>query len=329
MIEVFGFGLDRLTVVGRMKRYSSSKQVKIGKKTKINEVDAKVLRMLRGEEDFKGDSLDCLLDSIWLKITNGVDYKSYIYDHWFKVGQHCFIQVRTGKESKGNDFRMDWNPGKLEEDEEWFVHELLNHVVDKEFTRIDLKMDLRADLSKGWKIIDDSGKRASRGHWAFNGDLETMYFGTPNSNRETVIYDKAIEQNRGRIDKADEDERERIRQEIKYEKWWRIEDRIKRDKARKWRDFGWFEGIKLVKDGVDIDWKDIDLKPNDKASVIACSVCPELLKEFGKAKRKKIKDLLKMIEIKKSTTTIEVADFFKEKKKEYMDIKKYLETIVA
>jgi hypothetical protein len=327
VFEVFDFGLDRLTVVGRMKRFTSGSRVKVGRTT-MNEVDSKALRMLRAEEDFKGDGLDYLMDSVWLKIKDGRDYTSYVYNHWFRIGDHCFIQVYTGKERYGNDIRIDWNPAKVEEDEEWFIKELLGYVSNKDFTRIDLKIDLRADFSKGWKVVEEGGCRKTHDIRSACGDLETFYFGTPNSECQTVIYNKAIEQNRHRIEAASEEERERIRRETKYEKWWRIEERIKGSRAKRWENHKWFENLKFVKEGVDVDWGDLDLKPNDKATLIACSVYPELIKEFGKQKRSKIKKMMAETEIKKSTTVVKVVDLFETQRCKFIEIKRFLQKVI-
>lgn len=318
-MKILGLSIDRVAVVGRMRRFKTGKKISLGGSS-VDETDSKVMRMLRCDETSYGGKLDFMKETIWQKIEGQPDYASLIYNFRYKIGGHAFCQVNTGK-SKGNDFRLEWNPNKVERDEELFIAEMLEWVEDKEFTRIDIALDIEMDLSSGWEIRDYKSRKIGEYREGATRNLETRYCGTNNSDVQVVVYHKAKEQNRmsepGTYDR----------------RWWRIEERIRGSAARDWENHRWFEGVEIIQErefeGVGDVKFPAGTTPNDKAAVIACIVCPELLGEFGKQKQAKVRKMIKQVKRRDSASFL-IAELVEKKKRlELGELKKRLRKIVT
>lgn len=293
-------------------------------KKEEQELDTRVLQMLRGERDGFGQKIglyeQIVGEGFWLHVREQPDYKSPVYNWQFKIGDHTFVQVNTGVDRKGNNFRIEWNPNLVEDWEQVYIYEMLEHIDQKRFTKIDLAMDIETNLSR-WKIIDELARKQQ----IYNdgqGRLQTRECGTRYSDVQTVIYNKQQE----RKDKANE--------EIN-KTWWRIEERIKGDAVKDWENHEWFSGVRLVKGNTgyrkvdEIDFPE-EMKPNEIAQIVACIVKPDLIERYAKGTkakiRKKIEELARFEEIE---TEFRPCEYVKEKmSSDLAEIKKTLEKII-
>lgn len=280
MLKIKGLSVDKLVIVGRMKTIQKSKKVGEGE---VNELCSRVTQMLQGETDAYGARRTVLKNDEWLKIKASREYKSLAYNWRFSYGKHCFIQVNTLPTNyMGNNFRIEWNPNLVDEVEQIFINELLQNVLDKRYTRIDLALDIETDLSE-WQVIDLTDREVEveykrRGKW------ESRYLGTNNSDVQVNIYNKQAERAK------DGEQVEGV--------WWRIEERIRRSAAENWQEHDWFSGFKLMK-GVtgikEIDsivWSE-DMKAVEKAKIAGCIMMPSLLDEMNSHTRRKMEKRIK------------------------------------
>lgn len=304
-MRILGLSIDRLAVVGTMRMFEREVAGKIAKQK-----DSRVMEMLRFDKDFKGDRVDWARESLMYRVVGRPDYTSPVYNYRWKVGEHGFVQVNT----LTGAFRVEWNPNKVEEDERVFINELLYHVEEKEFTRIDLALDVTdVSFAVGWEVIDHK-HRKRKTYEKGSGELETRGCGTYNSECETVIYDKEAESGEA------------------FKGVWRIEERLRGKKAAEWERHKWYEGVEIVKKG-DAEIAGLRFpegtKAQDKASVIACMSHPVLLEEFSKPTQRKIKKLMKEVTKINAEEVIKPAEIVaKEKSLDLAEIKGTLTQIL-
>ena len=276
-MELIDLKLDRLTIVGKMK--TVNKEIRVGN-NKFTNYDSNVLEILKSTRD--------------VAIKESREYASPVYNWRFKIGGHTLVQVRT-TQGDGNDFRVEFNPSKVNEEEMKLIKSLLENVKAKIYTRIDLALDIKADLSKGWKITDKKSRKIGEYRSGASGQLETHYRGTNHSNSQIRIYNKAKEQNRskGALMRGQEEElKEQIRLDTMYSDWWRIEETIRGEKSEWWEDHNWYEGIEIVKETAMPIFPE-GTKPNMKANVLTCMQYPEIIDEYSKNTRTAIRKVMK------------------------------------
>jgi hypothetical protein len=319
-VKPYSLSVDRITIVGKMKARKTGKSTKVGRENKIDEIDSRVMEMLRGETDAYGHKINFLNDDFWINIRAFPDYTSPIYNWRFHLGDHVFIQVNTGVDRDGNNFRIEWNPNLIEEWERVYIYELLQHVELKRYTKLDLAMDFSVDISK-WEIVDEK-ERKRRRYESGKGKLESRYFGTHHSDVETKVYDKIQER------------KERGKKEISGV-WWRIEETIRKKAVENWEEHEWFEGVVLRKGKRkyrEVDQVEFppDMKPVEKAKIVACMVMPELIEEFSHPVQRKIKKRIKDLTlVEKIESEFRPSDYIKEKmSSDLAEIKKTLKKII-
>lgn len=241
----------------------------------------------------------------------------YMYNQAWKVGKHAFFEIDTLKKNA----RIDFNPNKLDDLSSTFVFSVLSCMKDKEFTRIDLAMDFTGiDFSHNWKMRDSKSRKI--GYWLSGATerLETCYAGTYHSESQVILYNKVLEQmkefnNLLRDDQLGEEELKIIseqKQEAKDSHWWRVEERIRGDKAKNWREHNWFEGIRLVDTDVMPIFPD-DTKHSMKSHVLTCLTHPNFIKGFSNQTQANIRAVIKQLKYKDGQDYIPT-DLLKDKK---------------
>lgn|SRR5690606_19603314 len=181
-----------------------------------------------------------LLDSIDspISISKGnktPEIEGYIFDKiWFKTNdKKRFKSVR--------DFKLEFNPKRITFNEDSYLKEkILPLLRNVGFTRLDFAFDVEADLADYIYFDGNSPKKVGK-YIGKNGKLETMYIGSKESEWHVCIYDKKKEKMKelskeeralakGKEYDADltDWEREQLQ---KRKHWWRIEVRVRREKA--------------------------------------------------------------------------------------------------
>ena len=121
------------------------------------------------------------------------------------------------------NMRVEFNPNKLTQDEMlWLRQNVIWHMEDIGFTRLDLAFDFEYDLNNYYVMSDKALKKTV--FYGTNGMPETKYFGVRDSDRFFRIYNKKKE----RKDNADI--------EINSEHLWRVEIELKRAMVDYWND---------------------------------------------------------------------------------------------
>ncbi|HCZ1594679.1 replication initiation factor domain-containing protein [Staphylococcus aureus] len=145
------------------------------------------------------------------------------------------------------NMRVEFNPNKLTYEEMlWLKQNIITHMDDDGFTRLDLAFDLEDDLNDYYAMTDKAVKKTV--FYGRNGLAETKYFGVKDSNRFIRIYNKKQE----RKDNADI--------EIDSNHLWRVEIELKRDMVDYWNDC--FNDLHILKP----DWKTVE-KQKDRAMI--------------------------------------------------------------
>lgn len=136
-----------------------------------------------------------------------------------------YIEYDSVKAKSWNtrNMRVEFNPNQLsDEEKDWLRLNIIGHMRNTDFTRIDVAFDFEEDLSKFYAMSMKSLKKTVI--YGRNGTPETKYFGVRDSDRFIRIYNKKQE----RKDNADI--------EINSEHLWRVEIELKRDMVLKWND---------------------------------------------------------------------------------------------
>jgi hypothetical protein len=163
------------------------------------------------------------------------EIEGYIFDKiWFKTNDKMkFKNVR--------DFKLEFNPKRISSDEDIYMKEnILPLLKNVGFTRLDFAFDVEEDLADYVYFAGNSPKKIGK-YIGKNGKLETMYIGSKESEWHVCIYDKKKEKMKelskeeralenGKEYDADLTDWER-EQLLKRKHWWRIEIRVRREKA--------------------------------------------------------------------------------------------------
>lgn len=249
---------DRLTITGRLD----------WTKERINST---------GEWQRKSYVLSKLFNPIEWQIIRYPNIENGLYSDNFSVpiqesGSSIFIQVNR-IHSNQRDFRVDFNPSKLNQKEKEWLLKILRRIKEKRATRVDMAANFYHELIS-YKL-KDGRQRSSVEFKDRYGNIETLYRGSKNSSSYLKLYNKKKEQ------------------KAKYKEidhpWWRIEETIKDDKANTWKNYDWFKGIQLISEQAVFSE---DVSATDKA--VALCVMNNLMSktEFSKNYRSKIKSII-------------------------------------
>lgn len=196
------------------------------------------------------------------------------------------------------ELRYEFNPNRKEYNK--LHYDVLRHMKDSHFTRIDVAFDIYDVDMSSWRWIDLLG-RPFNVWYSGAGEVETWYIGGRSSDVRIRIYNKAKEQQK------------------KDKVWWRVEVQMRRETCKIVEAFNGeviynpFKDIYPVKDG---DFKHLDIKT--RALVKYLIQHPEGFSELSKNVRGKYK---RMIAEEGSRETI---DFAAEWEKKYSLLKSEL-----
>lgn len=190
------------------------------------------------------------------------------------------------------ELRYEFNPNRKEYNK--LHYEVLGHMKDVHFTRIDVAFDIYDIDMSSWRWIDLLG-RPFNVWYSGTGEVETWYIGGRNSDLRIRIYNKAKEQQK----------KEKI--------WWRVEVQMRRETCKIVEEYGGeliYNPFKDIFPVVDDDFKHLDIKT--RALVKYLIQHPEGFSELAKASRSKYRKIL-IEEAKKSRKTIDFASIWEKK----------------
>lgn len=176
----------------------------------------------------------------------------------------------TDRLTSGKPMRLEFNPNKYRSKggSEKALLEIIKTMSDVHFSRRDVALDIFDHDLKDFMIIDDRGRKITE-YKDGSRRLETIYFGSRESDEQLRIYDKAIEQ-------KTEDGR----------KWWRIEGQMRGDSAKEMFTNP-FRKVRIVRKS---DYKHLPLK--ERAILLLLQADPDSMAELSKNSRTKYKKLL-------------------------------------
>lgn len=207
-----------------------------------------------------------------------IDVKSYAYDVSASIKTHdstAFVQMhRNSKRDGSSDFRIEFNPAKCSEEDMKLVYEILALVENKRCTRIDLCINFHQNIG-GYKLIDGR-QRKEREHRGINGERETLYRGSDQSEDHLKLYNKKKEQ------------KDMKYRDIEHD-WWRLEETIQKKTAHNYDQWEWFKGVKLRR-GEPVFPEDIS--PIDELVIEGILAKPEKMDKLKPTHKKKIKKLM-------------------------------------
>ena len=255
------------------------------------------------------------------KFDTDTDFKflaSDLYRTSFQMfDDKVYIQVQYGKSVRGRPFRMDFNPNRLTEEEtEKIKKVILPAVKNAKFTRVDVAFDVEYSLSKLMYLEKRPRKKSN--YIGPTGAVETMYFGTRESDEQLRIYDKNLEGSE-KVSKADKETGEVVGKDTvlptdkagkEHKVWWRLEFTLKQEKIEKFRDSdsNIFDNYRIIKLS-HLDYEKIE-KLSDRCMVYYIMNNPGEKENLNYRQRKKFDSyVLEMADV-------EVTEAFKEKYKE-------------
>lgn len=227
--------------------------------------------------------LQKLIDEPHVRI-KGTPSTDYVEGQFFFYGDDvepiyfCYDKINAQAMDKRN-FRMEFNPSKINSKQDAWLKDYLIYILDDVgLTRIDLAFDCDFDLSAytfEFKNPLKSSEFRSR-----TGKIETMYFGSRNSDIYHRVYDKKQELK----DKQDSIIADPIlwRYEIEFKNARMIEMLLAMD-------FQIFEGTRIIQ--YDLD----SLPVNDNLMITGLLAKPELMGQLTTYSRKKYRKLMKTL----------------------------------
>jgi hypothetical protein len=137
-----------------------------------------------------------------------------LYSHHFTLADGSYFECSTG--TKELDIRLEWNPNKCD----WkIIDQILKRFKYPKITRIDWACDYFGYDLSNFLFASITPKKEVE-YRNSRGVTETLYLGSPKSDRFTRVYNKAVEKKAKWAENPDEDV-------IVYENHWRIEAVVK------------------------------------------------------------------------------------------------------
>jgi hypothetical protein len=176
----------------------------------------------------------------------------------------------TPKATAGKPMRVEFNPNKYRSTggSEKHLLTIIKTMTDIHLSRKDIAIDVFDCDLNDYNILDGRGRKIIE-YKDSNRRLETLYFGSRESEEQLRIYDKAKEQKTedGRL-------------------WWRIEGQMRGDSAKEMYTNP-FRKVRIVKKS---DYKNLPIK--DRALLLLLQADPDSMKELSKNTRTKFKRML-------------------------------------
>lgn len=227
-------------------------------------------------------ALQNIVDEPHVRI-KGLPTTGYIEGQFFFYGYdepvyYCYDEINSNAMGKRN-FRMEFNPSKItSEQSQWLKDKVIYILDDIGITRLDIAFDCNFDLSLFNFEFKSSLKSVE--HRDRTGKMETMYFGSRNSDIYYRIYNKKLEL------------KEKQDIIIADPILWRYEIEMKNaDTIEKIIDYK----LPIFDDKRIIQYDVKTLPVNDRVMVIGLLAEPDLLGELSKNTRTKYRKILKSL----------------------------------
>lgn len=251
-MEIKGINLDKITIVGHL-----DSDMSYGLQSVLNEPHVRI---------------------------KGVPMTGYVEGQFFFYGYeeavyYCYDELNASVMGKRN-FRMEFNPSKItSEQTEWLKDKIIYILDEVGVTRLDIAFDCDFDLS----LFDYEFKHALKKHviTGRNGKVETIYFGSRNSNNYYRIYNKKeeLKEQQGII--------------IDEPILWRYEIEMKNaDFIEQVID----SGLSIFDDKRIIQYSSDTLSVNDKVMIAGLLAEPDLMGELTKYARTKYRKMMKSLQ---------------------------------
>lgn len=271
-MKVLNVGVDKLTVIGNLYDDAESQLQNI-----LDEPHCKILGVP-------------YLSAVRFQLYDGLVYVEY--------------DKTMGKAYNRGNMRIEYNPAKTPPE---IIHELVSTfkpmMHDVHFSRVDIAFDCDFDLSKYQHQHKNPSKRSV--FYGTDGKVETMYFGSRNSDFYSRTYNK-----KRQLQEVEQ-------KEIEHEHLWRYEVEIKNRRtidAMLALDFPLFERVQFTTPDL------TGLKALEKLVCTAILDHPEMINELSKDSRTKYKKMIR------ENISDDVTPLFEAKlKKELPQIKRALE----
>lgn len=197
---------------------------------------------------------------------------SYKYQTAYLVNKDTYIEYSFDSKS----IRIEFNPNKVNDLSKQVIKKLLFYTTNIHFTRLDIACDLFNYNFKDYNITSLKPIKKAF-YYSTSNALETAYIGSLKSNRFFRIYNKALEQ------------------KIKDIDWWRVELQLRDIYIDRFLNsyYDFFSDILIYK-----------YNPYDLLSFTDSCILNYLLEDTSrlkeindKRKKKKFKDLIRMLEL--------------------------------
>jgi len=192
--------------------------------------------------------------------------------------------------------RVDFNPNRRtsinEFHEGWHtLDKILNAMIGKKrLSRIDIAFDVFDNRMSNYRYFKAG---ISKQIYARDGVEETIYYGSPMSDRQIRQYNKQTEQ---------------LKKGLRSKPWWRLELQLRTKYISKARE----QIVEMLDWFMERDWSDIS-DPNDRICLIGLDARPDVYAEFSKAKKTRINKLRKNSD--KGVLGAELLDVYEQQKK--------------
>jgi hypothetical protein len=174
------------------------------------------------------------------------------------------------KATAAKPMRLEFNPNRYRRTggSERYIFEIIKTMTDIHLSRKDIAIDIFDQNLNDYNILDGRGRKIIEYKDSVRR-LETIYFGSRESEEQIRIYDKAKEQGTsdGRL-------------------WWRIEGQMRGESAREMFTNP-FRKLRIVKKS---DYKNLPIK--DRALLLLLQADPDCINELSKNSRTKYKRML-------------------------------------
>lgn len=167
--------------------------------------------------------------------------------------------------------RVDFNPNRMADNDipvkYWHTLDMIlaSLVGVRRLSRIDIAFDDFSSCMANYRYYKSGIKRSI---FERNGEIETIYYGSPLSGKQIRQYNK---------------QRERLARGQRSDPWWRLELQLR----TKYVDTAYSEIEEMLKWFKPMDWSYVE-NIQDRVTLIALDSYPELYSEFGSVKRAKI-----------------------------------------
>lgn len=192
--------------------------------------------------------------------------------------QVAFVQYLDFDNTRG---RIDFNPNKLSDYLQTTLKDFIDHIfADVKFSRVDVACDIfnaPDEFVRQYSVNKSVSSRVYRGK---NGAMQTTYWGSPSSDEQVRLYDKANERRKKSVMLAEG-----------ISTWWRFEAQLRGSTTQEWD-----SSVKeLLSYFTSTHFIPLDIVSSEKVMLIGLMEHPELFGTLSKATKAKYRKLIERV----------------------------------